>query len=97
MGLDLNGSYLIGDAATDIQAGQQVGCQTILVLTGRGKEEIFPALDSTGGRLPTTRANLKEAAEHILKVELGLVGEKETKNLTRYHQLLAAANLLASI
>ncbi|MFV9505131.1 MAG: D-glycero-alpha-D-manno-heptose-1,7-bisphosphate 7-phosphatase [Oscillochloridaceae bacterium umkhey_bin13] len=39
-GLDLTRSYLIGDALTDIAAGKAVGCQTILVRTGRGKEQL---------------------------------------------------------
>jgi len=36
--LDLNQSYMIGDALTDIQAGQAAGVkQAILLLTGRGQ------------------------------------------------------------
>ena len=37
--LDLRRSVLIGDALSDIEAGQAAGCQTILVLTGRGAEQ----------------------------------------------------------
>ena len=33
--LDLSESFLIGDADTDILAGREVGCHTVLVLTGR--------------------------------------------------------------
>jgi D-glycero-D-manno-heptose 1,7-bisphosphate phosphatase len=40
LGLDLSRSYLIGDAETDIQAGQAVGCQPYLVLTGRGRRQL---------------------------------------------------------
>lgn len=36
-GVGLSESYLIGDSITDIQAGAQVGCATILVRTGQGK------------------------------------------------------------
>lgn len=38
--LDLKRSYLIGDAIEDISAGERAGCQTILVLTGRGKKHL---------------------------------------------------------
>jgi len=38
--IDLSRSYLVGDALSDIAAGLSVGCQSILVLTGRGKEEL---------------------------------------------------------
>jgi HAD superfamily hydrolase (TIGR01662 family) len=38
--IDLKKSYMIGDATTDVQAGQSVGCKTFLVLTGRGLESL---------------------------------------------------------
>ncbi|QOW01839.1 D-glycero-alpha-D-manno-heptose-1,7-bisphosphate 7-phosphatase [Rhodococcus pyridinivorans] len=36
-GCQLEGSWMVGDALTDIQAGAAVGCQTMLVRTGRGE------------------------------------------------------------
>jgi D-glycero-D-manno-heptose 1,7-bisphosphate phosphatase len=36
----LQNSYMIGDAITDIQAGQSVGCEAFLVLTGRGVDQL---------------------------------------------------------
>ncbi len=36
--LDLGRSYVIGDQLTDIKLGNNAGCQTVLVLTGYGKE-----------------------------------------------------------
>jgi D-glycero-D-manno-heptose 1,7-bisphosphate phosphatase len=36
LGLDLQASYLVGDAASDVQAALAAGCRPILVLTGRG-------------------------------------------------------------
>lgn len=38
--LDLSRSYLVGDSFTDIAAGQSIGCQTILVRTGRGSNSV---------------------------------------------------------
>jgi D-glycero-D-manno-heptose 1,7-bisphosphate phosphatase len=35
-GVELTDAYLIGDSTRDIEAGQQVGCHTVLVLTGHG-------------------------------------------------------------
>ena len=35
--LDLTGCYVVGDNALDIEAGQRVGAQSILVLTGYGE------------------------------------------------------------
>jgi len=36
--LDLGKSYVIGDQLTDIELGNNAGCETVLVLTGCGKE-----------------------------------------------------------
>ena len=37
--IDLQKSYVIGDKLSDIEAGKNAGCQTILVLTGHGIDE----------------------------------------------------------
>lgn len=42
--IDLTGSYLIGDAWTDVLAGQAVGCQCYMVLTGRGRRQFLSYL-----------------------------------------------------
>lgn len=42
-GVDLRRSVVIGDALTDIEAGQAVGCNPILVLTGRGRQQLAQA------------------------------------------------------
>jgi D-glycero-D-manno-heptose 1,7-bisphosphate phosphatase len=39
-GLNLERAYMIGDAATDIAAGESAGCQTVLVRTGRGAAQL---------------------------------------------------------
>ena len=38
LGLDLQKSFMIGDKVADIEAGENAGCQPILVLTGYGHE-----------------------------------------------------------
>jgi D-glycero-D-manno-heptose 1,7-bisphosphate phosphatase len=39
-GVDLGRSVVIGDALADLQAGAAAGCSTVLVLTGRGSEQL---------------------------------------------------------
>ena len=38
--LDLKCSFLVGDALSDVEAARAVGCQPLLVLTGRGEEQL---------------------------------------------------------
>lgn len=38
--LNLSASFMIGDSVCDIEAGLTIGCQTILVLTGRGRQTL---------------------------------------------------------
>jgi len=68
MNLDLPRSYFIGDAATDLMAARQVGCRAFLVLTGRGFQQLEPALQSMNGQFGVAR-NLREAATHIFETE----------------------------
>ncbi len=35
-----DGGYIIGDADSDMELGRRAGLKTILVLTGRGKDQI---------------------------------------------------------
>lgn len=71
MGLDLTRSYLVGDAATDVIAGNRVGCRTFLTLTGRGFQQLLPTLGSVGSNFTVVRT-LMEATTHILKAELSI-------------------------
>ena len=68
LGISLTGSYLIGDAVTDLIAGNQVGCQNYLVLTGRGPKQLWPAFRALGGNFTIVR-DLKDAVNHILNSE----------------------------
>jgi histidinol-phosphate phosphatase family protein len=45
MGLDLSRSYSVGDAVSDLQAAQAAGARPILVLTGRGEQQV-PLLEA---------------------------------------------------
>jgi D-glycero-D-manno-heptose 1,7-bisphosphate phosphatase len=66
LGLDLSHSYLVGDAETDMQAGQAVGCHCYMVLTGRGPRQLVPAL--IRGRLNfVVKWNLGAAVDAILR------------------------------
>jgi D-glycero-D-manno-heptose 1,7-bisphosphate phosphatase len=38
--IDLSRSFMIGDKMGDVLAGHRAGCETVLVLTGRGRDEI---------------------------------------------------------
>lgn len=38
--IDLAGSYMIGDAWSDIAAGFEAGCRTVLVRSGRGADQL---------------------------------------------------------
>ncbi|MCB9107486.1 MAG: D-glycero-beta-D-manno-heptose 1,7-bisphosphate 7-phosphatase [Anaerolineales bacterium] len=68
LGIDLNQSYMVGDAVTDLVAGQQAYCHSILVLTGRGLPQLTAALGSMHKQFTITR-NLMQAAGYIYKRE----------------------------
>jgi D-glycero-D-manno-heptose 1,7-bisphosphate phosphatase len=57
--IDLTRSFLVGDKATDIQAGLAAGCRTILVQTGYGR-------DQTGAEPHFVAATFAQAADLIL-------------------------------
>lgn len=73
LGVDLHQSYFVGDASSDVQAGQAVGCHSYLVLTGRGRDELRNCCtNGTGFRVAT---DLGMAADHILRKNMDI--EKE--------------------
>jgi D-glycero-D-manno-heptose 1,7-bisphosphate phosphatase len=60
-GIDLKNSFVIGDAATDLEMGYRAGCHVILVRTGKGvKTEKIQ-----GVKFDHVFNNLLEAAEFI--------------------------------
>ena len=62
--ISLNKSLIIGDSINDIQAGENLDMDTVLVLTGSGTQTMIDYPDLT----PTAVVNnLKEAADWILE------------------------------
>jgi D-glycero-D-manno-heptose 1,7-bisphosphate phosphatase len=49
--LRLPDSVVIGDALSDLQAGAALGCRTVLVLTGRGRDQLRQAREARVDRL----------------------------------------------
>lgn len=62
--VDLSGSVVVGDALADVDAAQAAGCQAILVLTGRGREQLDLARQA--GRNGFQVANDLAAATELL-------------------------------
>jgi len=73
LNLDLERSFIIGDKMDDILTGYRVGCETILVLTGKGRDEL-EAYTKPNKQLPKNwikldyiASDLSEAVLIILK------------------------------
>lgn len=64
-GVSLNDAVLIGDARSDIEAGHAAGCETMLVLTGRGSMQLPLVLDCPVGMVTVAR-NLEHAVDLLL-------------------------------
>lgn len=64
--LDLAGSYMVGDACSDVMAGRAAGCsKCYLALTGRGLEQLSQCYAQAGGAFQVVR-NLGHAVRDIL-------------------------------
>ncbi|MCP4251548.1 MAG: HAD family hydrolase [bacterium] len=59
--LDLGRSWMIGDAARDVEAGRRAGCRTILLERGGASD------DAKGARPTHTAASLTEAVQMVLE------------------------------
>jgi D-glycero-D-manno-heptose 1,7-bisphosphate phosphatase len=68
LGVELKGSYLVGDALSDVQAGLAVGCTVLLVLTGRGLYQAPRAMRQEPGRFRIVN-DVAEAVTAILQAE----------------------------
>lgn len=62
--IDLKDSLIVGDSKNDIQAGKDLGMDTILVCTGRGSQTILDYPDLEPDAIVS---NIEEAADWILK------------------------------
>ena len=62
--IDLKYSLIVGDSKNDIQAGKDLGMDTILVCTGRGSQTILDYPDLEPDAIVS---NIEEAADWILK------------------------------
>jgi D-glycero-D-manno-heptose 1,7-bisphosphate phosphatase len=65
LGLDLHASYLVGDAISDVEAARAVGARGILVLTGRGGEQVL-RLPEAARDLCAVTSDLTAAVDRIL-------------------------------
>ena len=72
--LDLGASFMVGDASSDVAAGAKAGCETVLVLTGRGADQMRYAVPGTI-RATHVAPSITEAAEWILNraAERGII------------------------
>lgn len=66
LGLDLSGSFMIGDQYTDIRAGRAVGARTVLVLTGHGDAQ-REAHSESGVQPDCVVATLEDAVRWVLE------------------------------
>ena len=65
LNLDLERSWLIGDAITDIQAAIAAKVKPVLVATGRGTKQAANLTNNTQAHIPFVK-NLYEAVKYIL-------------------------------
>jgi len=65
--LDLSQCYMVGDNLTDVKAGKNAGCRTLLV--GKMKCELCHIMDEEGVKPDAIVGDLLEAAKTILKWE----------------------------
>lgn len=72
--LNLRDAVVIGDALTDIEASVAAGCRSILVLTGRGREQL--------GLVQAARHTCAVAANLPAAVDLVLAGEAARQQLS---------------
>jgi len=64
--VDLGASVVVGDAMSDIEAGQAAGCSTILVMTGRGRDQ-YALAHATGRNGFVVAADLTAATEMVCR------------------------------
>jgi D-glycero-D-manno-heptose 1,7-bisphosphate phosphatase len=65
MNIDVSQSWFIGDNLTDIKAGKNAGCHTMLI--GKMRCELCDLMDHQGVKPDVIKLNITEASEYILK------------------------------
>ena len=65
MNIDISQSWFIGDNLTDIKAGKNAGCHTMLI--GKMRCELCDLMDNQGVKPDVIKLNITEASEYILK------------------------------
>ena len=65
MGIDVSRSWLVGDNLTDIKAGKNAGCHTLLL--GKMRCELCNLMHSEGVKPEAIKLHLLEAADFIIK------------------------------
>lgn len=68
LGIDLTGSYMVGDKAEDVMFGLNIGAVPVLVLTGCGRDSLA-ALRKQGIEPAHVAGNILQAADWILDRE----------------------------
>lgn len=69
LNLDLARSFLIGDAVSDVEAALNAGCHPILVLTGRGREQLALLPPAVRARCHVS-SDLAAAVDYVLQINL---------------------------
>ena len=72
LNINLKQSFMIGDKLSDIEAGKRVGCNTIMVQTGQGEEQ----LKNSSIECSYIADDLYDAAVYILRQSNGIRGER---------------------
>jgi len=62
--IDFKSTYFIGDSWRDIEAGKNMGCRTVFLLTGKEKKD---DIKSWTVKPDCVKNDLKEAVEWVLK------------------------------
>lgn len=65
LGIDLEGSWMVGDRPTDLEAGAAAGCRTVLVRTGYGSKVNVDGIDRAKVNLTAVVHDLPEAITHL--------------------------------
>jgi D-glycero-D-manno-heptose 1,7-bisphosphate phosphatase len=68
--VDLTRSLVVGDALSDVQAGRAAGCEAILVLSGRGRDQLASASDEMREGL-VVAPDLRTVADWLLTQRSG--------------------------